>query len=42
MKKIEVNAIGEQCPIPVVKATKALKEMKEAYRVSSEAKWICS
>ncbi len=30
MKKIEVNAIGEQCPIPVVKATKALKEMKEA------------
>lgn len=29
MKKIEVNALGAQCPIPVVKATKALKEMKE-------------
>ncbi|QNL45057.1 sulfurtransferase-like selenium metabolism protein YedF [Oscillibacter hominis] len=30
MEKIVVNAIGEQCPIPVVKATKALKAMKEA------------
>lgn len=28
MKTI-VNAIGEQCPIPVVKATKALEAMKE-------------
>lgn len=30
MEKIEVNALGAQCPIPVVKATKALKELKEA------------
>lgn len=30
MNKIVVNAIGEQCPIPVVKATRALKEMKES------------
>ena len=29
MEKTIVNAIGEQCPIPVVKATKALKAMKE-------------
>ena len=27
MGKIVVNAIGEQCPIPVVKATRALREM---------------
>ncbi len=30
MKKFVVNAVGDQCPIPVVKATKALKEIKEA------------
>ena len=30
MANIVVNAIGEQCPIPVVKATKALKEMRES------------
>lgn len=30
MNKIEVNALGQQCPIPVVMTTKALKEMKEA------------
>ena len=30
MATIEVNALGEQCPIPVVKTTKALKEMTEA------------
>ena len=24
-----VNALGEQCPIPVVKATRALREMTE-------------
>ncbi len=30
MAKVIVNAVGEQCPIPVVKATKALGEMKEA------------
>jgi selenium metabolism protein YedF len=30
MAKVVVNAVGEQCPIPVVKATKALSEMKEA------------
>lgn len=29
MEKITVNAMGEQCPIPVVKATKALRELKE-------------
>lgn len=29
MAKIEVNAIGEQCPVPVVKATRALREMKD-------------
>ena len=26
---IVVNALGEQCPIPVVKATRALREMRE-------------
>lgn len=30
MANIVVNAIGEQCPVPVVKATKALKEMRES------------
>ena len=30
MAKVIVNGVGEQCPIPVVKATKALSEMKEA------------
>jgi selenium metabolism protein YedF len=30
MAKVIVNGVGEQCPIPVVKATKALGEMKEA------------
>lgn len=29
MKNVVVNAIGEQCPIPVVKATRALREMTE-------------
>ena len=29
MGTIVVNAIGEQCPIPVVKATRALREMRE-------------
>ena len=29
MGTILVNAIGEQCPIPVVKATRALREMTE-------------
>ena len=29
MKKITVDAIGQQCPIPVVKATRALGEMTE-------------
>jgi selenium metabolism protein YedF len=29
MSKVVVNAVGEQCPIPVVKATHALQEMKE-------------
>ncbi|WP_298030477.1 sulfurtransferase-like selenium metabolism protein YedF [uncultured Dysosmobacter sp.] len=29
MRNIVVNAIGEQCPIPVVKATRALREMTE-------------
>ncbi len=29
MAKIVVNAVGEQCPIPVVKANKALAGMKE-------------
>ena len=29
MGKIVVNAVGEQCPIPVVKATRALREMRE-------------
>lgn len=30
MAKITVNAVGDQCPIPVVKATKALGEVTEA------------
>ncbi len=30
MANVVVNAVGDQCPIPVVKATKALREMKEA------------
>ena len=30
MANVIVNAVGDQCPIPVVKATKALAEMKEA------------
>ena len=29
MSYVFVNAIGEQCPIPVVKATRALREMTE-------------
>ena len=29
MAKIVVNALGEQCPIPVVKAARALREMTE-------------
>ena len=29
MRTIVVNAVGEQCPIPVVKATRALREMTE-------------
>lgn len=29
MKNILVNAVGEQCPIPVVKATRALRAMTE-------------
>ncbi len=29
MAKVVVNAVGDQCPIPVVKATKALKAMTE-------------
>lgn len=29
MKKITVDAVGQQCPIPVVKATRALNEMRE-------------
>ena len=30
MKAITVNAIGDPCPIPMIKATKALNEMQEA------------
>ena len=30
MANVVVNAVGDQCPIPVVKATKALKAMTEA------------
>ena len=30
MANVVVNAVGDQCPIPVVKATRALKDMKEA------------
>ena len=29
MKTVVVNAVGEQCPIPVVKAARALQEMRE-------------
>lgn len=29
MGNVVVNAMGEQCPIPVVKATRALREMRE-------------
>ena len=29
MAEIMVNAMGEQCPVPVVKATKALRELTE-------------
>lgn len=30
MANVKINAVGDQCPVPVVKATKALKEFKEA------------
>lgn len=30
MERLVINAVGDQCPIPVVKASKALKGMKEA------------
>lgn len=30
MRKVVVNAVGEPCPIPVVKATHALREMRES------------
>ncbi len=30
MERITVNAVGEACPIPVVKATKAMQAMKDA------------
>lgn len=29
MRRVVVNAVGEQCPIPVVKAARALREMRE-------------
>ena len=29
MKRVIVDAVGDQCPIPVVKATKALRELRE-------------
>lgn len=29
MAKITINAVGDQCPIPVVKANKAITEMRE-------------
>lgn len=29
MRTVVVNAVGEQCPIPVVKAARALREMRE-------------
>ena len=29
MKKVTVNAVGAQCPIPVVEATRALRSMTE-------------
>ena len=29
MRKIVVNAMGEQCPIPVVKAKKAMAELPQ-------------
>ena len=28
MKKIKVDAMGDQCPIPVIKTKKALKEFE--------------
>ena len=31
MKTVVVNAVGEQCPIPVVKATRALREIGRAH-----------
>lgn len=41
MGKVVVNAMGEQCPIPVVKATRTLREMTEPgtleVRVDNEA-----
>ena len=30
MANVKINAVGDQCPVPVVKATKALKEFREA------------
>lgn len=30
MANVKINAVGDQCPIPVVKATRALKEFREA------------
>ncbi|SFP68517.1 selenium metabolism protein YedF [Oscillibacter sp. PC13] len=29
MQRVLVNAMGDQCPLPVVKATRALRDMKE-------------
>ena len=29
MKEIKVDAMGDQCPIPVIKTKKALKEITE-------------
>ncbi len=36
MEKISVNAMGEQCPIPVIKTRNAINELKEAALVEVE------
>ena len=35
MQKIKVDAMGDQCPIPVIKTKKALKEITETTLVGT-------
>ena len=37
-----IDALGEMCPIPILKAEKALKELKKKQRVVLETDHSCS